>query len=174
MRKGDVRTPGLKWRKRGANNIAYWVCRPNLAALGYPIKTQRLWSGDEPSEADLERIRRECQRLQGEMLDWRKNPATKGTNHWRQAGLIYFMRAGRRVKIGFTTNLKRRLSVVQIGCPEPIELLGTMAGTRAIEKGIHRQFITHHQQGEWFTLASEIVDFITQNGSQTHGEQVGE
>jgi hypothetical protein len=170
----DVRTPGLKWRTSGQKKIAYWICREQFAALGYPVKTQRLWAGIEPTEADLERIRRECQRLQGEMLDWKRNPSRKGSQHWRRPGVIYFMGAGDLVKIGFTTDLKRRLTMVQVGCPTPITLIGTIPGTPVVEKNLHRLFYKHRHHGEWFRLVPEIEAYIAEHGSKTDGEQDGD
>jgi len=76
-------------------------------------------------------------------------------------GKIYFLQAGTRVKIGFTTGsvVKRRKSL-QTGCADPLILRGVIPGSQSLEKALHRAFAEHRKGGEWFDLCPEIEEFI--------------
>ncbi len=79
-------------------------------------------------------------------------------------GSVYFIRAvtTHRVKIGFTElDPVSRLATLQIGSPEKLELIGSLAGSMADERAIHKQFANQRQSGEWFTLSPEIQQFIS-------------
>lgn len=60
-------------------------------------------------------------------------------------GIIYYMITCCRIKIGYTTNLPRRMAEL---CPD--ELLATERGTRDTEQARHRQFQAYRVRGEWF------------------------
>lgn len=69
--------------------------------------------------------------------------------------LVYYMRFGDRVKIGYTTNLASRLKAV----PND-ELLATEPGTRAVESARHHQFRELRLIGEWFGNAEPLIGHI--------------
>jgi hypothetical protein len=54
------------------------------------------------------------------------------------------------IKIGLASDVGRRLGEVQVGCPYPIELMGTLPGGRAGEVVLHRLFAAFKIHGEWF------------------------
>lgn len=60
-------------------------------------------------------------------------------------GVVYYMRVGERVKIGYTTNLTKRIAAVM-----PEELLATEPGGRLLEETRHRQFAELRTTREWF------------------------
>lgn len=66
--------------------------------------------------------------------------------------VVYAIAAGRRVKIGHTTDLPRRMREIQVACPDPIVCLGSAAGGGSLEKALHRQFGHARVHGEWFEL----------------------
>ena len=72
---------------------------------------------------------------------------------------IYFISNGKYVKIGFSKNPLKRLAQLQTGSSEPLEILGTINGTLATEKYLHRYFADKHIQGEWFALNHEDILF---------------
>jgi hypothetical protein len=80
--------------------------------------------------------------------------------HW--PGVVYFVRGVRSglIKIGFTTNLKNRLSGLRTGAGE-IELLATIPGDRLIERAMHHRFSALRQFGEWFSPEVEIMEYIS-------------
>lgn len=81
-----------------------------------------------------------------------------------QRGQVYFVRFGHNVKIGFTTNLKRRLKDI----PHE-EILATYPGSRRDEKRCHALFAdlrleTTHGR-EWFHMDQRILDFIAERAA---------
>lgn len=77
------------------------------------------------------------------------------------SGCVYFLRTvdGRFVKIGYTTNLRVRITALT-GSPIDVELIGWIPGSRRLEAELHRQFIVHHEVREWFRWCDEIEAFL--------------
>ena len=80
--------------------------------------------------------------------------------------MIYFVReiVSGRVKIGYTKDegsLKSRLSTLQTGNPDEIELYGTIPGTMKVEKFLHRQFgrFRVRSNSEWFVWSDTKAGF---------------
>lgn len=61
-------TPGIIWRPHGAGWEARWQCRTDMIKRGFEPKSQRLWVGQAPTEAEAKAIADGCRRLQDEML----------------------------------------------------------------------------------------------------------
>jgi hypothetical protein len=68
---------------------------------------------------------------------------------------VYYMRLGNRCKIGWTSNLRRRLKAVQ-----PEELLATEPGGVVTEAERHEQFAALRVVGEWFRYEGSLVDHV--------------
>lgn len=80
--------------------------------------------------------------------------------------MIYFARCGNDgpVKIGHTTTaLSSRVSFLQVGCPWPISIIGTMQGGASEETALLRKFAHINMRGEWFHPASDLLGFIALN-----------
>lgn len=74
--------------------------------------------------------------------------------------IVYFIANGGRVKIGFTKNLKSRLSALSL---RRDNMLTALAGGPELEQALHAHFSEHrHGNTEWFELAPEIVRYITE------------
>lgn len=90
----------------------------------------------------------------------------------RPRGWVYFATAQRvgsdSVKIGFTRDLKRRTSQLNIASPERIGFCLVIPGTMRAEKALHRRFARYRLQGEWFRASDELVGFII-NGRLKYG-----
>lgn len=87
--------------------------------------------------------------------DWGKDIA-KGS-------FVYFVLCSQvnAVKIGYTTNLKARLSALQTGNPQRLKVLGWMDGGKAQESAAHQAFSDYHTGlGEWFFFENELVDYV--------------
>jgi hypothetical protein len=82
-------------------------------------------------------------------------------------GTVYFVRAGDRVKIGFTTDVRRRISELQTFFPEPLELLLELRGSVLVEHELHRRFADLCLTREWFRLEAPIVRFVGENKVRT-------
>jgi excisionase family DNA binding protein len=71
--------------------------------------------------------------------------------------LVYFIEgAPGFVKIGYTTNLAKRIRALQCGCPAEIDLLAYVRGDGKLEREYHRRFAAWRGAGEWFRLCPEI------------------
>lgn len=72
--------------------------------------------------------------------------------------VIYFIRSGRHVKVGHTTNLPKRLSELQTGNPEPCFVEKVIAGTKGQEEALHRHLceLGFQSRGEWYSWTKDI------------------
>jgi hypothetical protein len=61
------------------------------------------------------------------------------------------------VKIGIAVDPDRRLSVLQEGSPEILELVATRPGTVVDERRLHERFAEARAHGEWFDATPEIL-----------------
>ncbi len=77
-------------------------------------------------------------------------------------GYVYFIRAGKTqfVKIGWTSDLRMRLSVLQTGNQAKLKVLRVLPGSRNTEVSIQVLFGRWRRRGEWFWLDAEIAKFI--------------
>ena len=72
-------------------------------------------------------------------------------------GLVYYLRIGDLIKIGYTTNLYLRMEKY----PPNAELLATEYGDRKLERERHSRFSIHLRRGrEWFDPAPELMKWI--------------
>ena len=85
--------------------------------------------------------------------------------------LVYFLRNGSRVKIGKTTNLRRRMS--QLALPMSA-VVATMPGGRDEEAELHYRFASARVPGtEWFDITSELENLIGSLNGSTAAEKAG-
>lgn len=74
--------------------------------------------------------------------------------------MIYFVRDGKYVKIGYTQDADRfrtRLSSLQVGNPRMLEVLALMShGGPRTESELHRLFAPWRVGGEWFELSTPV------------------
>lgn len=86
-----------------------------------------------------------------------------------QPGWIYYVRIGDRVKIGYSTDVKRRMGEY----PPESRLLAVHPGTRKLETEMHQRFAGSRAAGrEWFRETVEITEHIAQVLDQ-FGEPTG-
>lgn len=94
------------------------------------------------------------ERVIGEPRD-AKAPAWLGHIPSSRESVVYYVRVGNRVKIGTTTNLRRRLAILA-----PEEVLATEPGNTAQERSRHVQFRALRTVGEWFRYEEPLVSHI--------------
>lgn len=72
---------------------------------------------------------------------------------------VYMIRAGvdGPVKIGFTTDLHKRLVGIQNGCAQPLLVLRYFDGDASAEARLHQMFKKHRMRGEWFSFTPEML-----------------
>ncbi len=77
-------------------------------------------------------------------------------------GYVYFIQiiSSGEIKIGYSTNVKKRMNGLQTAIPEKIKLLGFFAGDKQKEKELHKKFKHLRIKGEWFKCDASIIDLI--------------
>lgn len=75
--------------------------------------------------------------------------------------VVYFLKAGPFIKIGFTAGpLRARIEQLKTGCPYEIQPLATISGDHRTERDLHRRFRKHRANLEWFHATDEILSFV--------------
>ena len=87
--------------------------------------------------------------------------------------MIYFVRSGDYVKIGYTQHPQDKISVIGTSCPERIEVLLIINGTREDETVLHEFFKSDHHNREWFKFTAKVVKFIRDNQGQDRRYEFG-
>lgn len=64
------------------------------------------------------------------------------------------------IKIGYTTQIAKRVQSLNARGPRPIQIVALLTGSRALERALHRRFARHRMQGEWFRPHAEILDYV--------------
>ncbi len=84
----------------------------------------------------------------------------------RQPSVVYYLRVGGHIKIGYATELARRMQAY----PPTAQLLAVEPGTLATEKALHDRFTVHRIAGrEWYQASDELLDHIASVVKQ-HGQ----
>lgn len=92
--------------------------------------------------------------------------------------MVYFVRAtvSGMVKIGWTADSDptARLTALQTGSPEPLEVAGTVKGDRATEREFHQRFATARSHGEWFRPTPALMAYVNRldplRDKRNHGD----
>jgi hypothetical protein len=76
--------------------------------------------------------------------------------------MIYFIQQEQTnmVKIGFTSNVKKRLATLQTASAYPLRLLGYCVGGRELEARIHEELALSRVAGEWFNYTEQVYHAI--------------
>lgn len=84
-------------------------------------------------------------------------------------GKVYFVQSGDRpfVKIGWTIDVQARLTHLQCGNPDTLNLLAIITGTADDERGWHKRFTHLSVRNEWFSLNEEMKAAIANRGAIT-------
>lgn len=80
------------------------------------------------------------------------------SQRWIEPGWIYYLHVGGIVKIGYTTDLERRMKQY----PPHSSLLAVHPGTPKLEREMHHKFLHLLANGrEWFKVADDLTNHIT-------------
>lgn len=74
--------------------------------------------------------------------------------------MVYFIKCGKRVKIGHAMDPRSRLRDLQVGNPEKLELLMVIEGGRRTECEIHKRFAEQRLAGEWFRIEGDLREYM--------------
>ena len=82
---------------------------------------------------------------------------------WKAYGnsRVYFVRVGKHIKIGTTTNLKKRIKAFKGASAEQIEVLAAFPGDQKGEKYLHDLFRGSRIRNEFFRFDFEIGCFLS-------------
>jgi hypothetical protein len=77
-------------------------------------------------------------------------------------GYVYFIQSerGGPIKIGYTTNLERRIMALQTAQPYPLKLLLVIHGGVEEENKLHKKFNSLRLCGEWFSPDEKLLQYI--------------
>lgn len=73
---------------------------------------------------------------------------------------IYFFRCRGFLKIGWTTDIEKRLSCVQMCNPDEVVLAALMRGGTREELALHHAFRSLYHRAEWFREEGILVDLV--------------
>lgn len=169
--------PGVKRATRNGVTVWFWAASAlSRNAARFRPKTMRLWAGSGPPSSDeLRSMEREAQKLTLELRDWLEIRSFRTMKSHRRAlsagAVVYFVRAGDKVKIGFSRNLRRRMIDLQNASPIELELIHTMPGSTFTEHKLHVQFSNQRAGGEWFRYEGPIADFIVENEQRSSASE---
>lgn len=76
-------------------------------------------------------------------------------------GYVYFIKCLDKIKIGYTTDVERRMKQLKIGNGEKLELIYKMQCERYTENVLHKKYKNFHITGEWYQ-AEPIIRMIKQ------------
>ncbi len=93
-----------------------------------------------------------------------------------EKGSVYFVQgeSGGPIKIGYTTNMKRRIILLQNGYPEKLVVLALTPGTKETEEVIHIELQKHRLHGEWFAPHAEVLKKVAEAGVREDTEDIKE
>ncbi len=76
---------------------------------------------------------------------------------------VYFIRNSRTcsVKIGKSDNPRQRLSDLQTGNEDPLEIILELPGAEMVEQQLHAYFDGSRIRGEWFKETPELLETMT-------------
>jgi len=76
-------------------------------------------------------------------------------------GYVYFIKCRDKIKIGYSTNVNKRLKQFSVGNGEKLELIYKIQTDRYLESVLHKKYQNYHISGEWFE-AEPIIRMIEQ------------
>jgi hypothetical protein len=163
--------PGLKKIPNAQGQVTwYWAAsQVSRLATGFRPRTVRLWEGDgSPSAQQREEIESRATRLWLDLQEWLYSRPRRTRS---KRGLIYFVRVGDKVKIGFTNDVHRRLSELQVSSPVKLEPLLILRGSAVMERALHRKFKAQRLNREWFRLDGPLAAFIRREQIRPTGQK---
>jgi hypothetical protein len=142
------------------------LCWTHADAVTDAVLQQRVMAADHKhhdlnSEYDAQLARETEARERREAEEARMRAELGG-----HLGFVYYLRVGERVKIGFSTDVKRRMRQY----PPGSQLLAVEPGDYGIELRRHRQFSGSRTDGrEWFRPTPDLLEHIATMVA-SHGE----
>ncbi len=73
---------------------------------------------------------------------------------------VYLIRANKKYKIGYSTNVESRIRTFNTANSEPCTIVGVAPGGSKLEKQLHKEFSKYRIHGEWFLKTDLKTDVI--------------
>jgi len=98
------------------------------------------------------------------IMDWAHIEPEKTLLDLAEPGYVYFIQGvhGGPIKIGYSNNLKRRLSVLQTSYPDKLHIIAYIPATQKFEHKLHKDLKRHRLYGEWFSPTPEVLQVISE------------
>lgn len=86
----------------------------------------------------------------------------KNKRKWANRRIYFIQCETGEIKIGSANNVRKRLAILQIGCPFKLILLKTIRirDCNLTETDLFKKFKKYRKFGEWFHPVAEILKFI--------------
>ncbi len=91
----------------------------------------------------------------------------------KRESVVYFFATCGYIKIGWTSNWRRRLIYLQVGSPEPLQILLIIGRPKIYEKTMHAKFSQHWAHGEWFRAHPISATLLTSMNTNVGRERDG-
>ncbi len=126
-------------------------------------KMERRLALAEATRRELEKARGDIRRLQEEERGRLVSEGADALPLTQPGALVYFVRRlDGCIKVGWTTNLTRRLYALRT-VHGWVDLLGTMPGGVVLERELHERFAADRRDGEWFAPSELLMRYIAEN-----------
>ena len=77
--------------------------------------------------------------------------------------MIYFLKADKRIKIGYANDPSLRIPSIQTSSPYELEVLLIIEGNYDTENELHKKFQKYRASGEWFEYSEKLKLYIKEN-----------
>jgi hypothetical protein len=153
--------PGCKNRTWASRYLA--VCGECARHIAHMVRGP-IESRDLEQRLEADHLRRIIARQSRELRALRngeayETPTEQPTEAKPLEGVVYFLRSGGYIKIGWTSDLSKRMRAYS---PDSM-LLATQPGTRKDEHRLHKMFAAHRTHGrEWYAMTPSLMHHIEQ------------
>lgn len=89
-----------------------------------------------------------------------------------RAGYVYFIGDARHVKIGFTSQPKKRMMELQISAPNAVRHYLLIIGAESHETALHALFYRDHHRGEWYKITKRVKCFMEKHRANQPAEYI--
>lgn len=82
--------------------------------------------------------------------------------------VVYFVRGGELIKIGWSRHVRSRVMGMKIGSPAALTVVALALGGWELEAVLHAKYSEYHSHGEWFRYEGrlrELVDSLAARSS---------
>jgi predicted DNA-binding transcriptional regulator AlpA len=77
-----------------------------------------------------------------------------------RGGEVYVVTFAQFVKIGWSSDVLRRIAEIELNLPERLAVRATIKGDRRLERELHSRFVSLRTKGEWFRREGDLAAWI--------------